>query len=42
MLNQFHARGMKEVHFYGAAIPGKELRKLPSLPYPLKNYPTPR
>jgi len=41
VLSQFHARGVKQVDFRGTSIAGKGLRKLPYLPYPLKNYPTP-
>jgi len=53
VLNEFHGRDVKQVDFWlgfaerdeafrRTAIPGMDVRKLPSLPYPLKNYPTPR
>jgi biopolymer transport protein ExbD len=40
VLNKFAEAGMQKVDFYGTAIPGKELREQPYLPYPLKNYVT--
>jgi biopolymer transport protein ExbD len=40
LLNRFREHGIGHVDFYGTSIPGKELRKVAHLPYPLKNYPT--
>jgi biopolymer transport protein ExbD len=40
VLNKFAEAGMTKVDFFGTAIPPKELRKQPYLPYPLKNYET--
>jgi biopolymer transport protein ExbD len=51
MLNEFHAQGVKQVYFdpdfddadelyWSGVIPGMDVRELPYLPYPLKNYPT--
>jgi len=38
VLNKFAEAGMEKVDFYGTAIPPKELRMQPYLPYPEKNY----
>ena len=38
VLNKFAEAGMEKVDFYGTAIPPKELRQQPYLPYPKKNY----
>jgi hypothetical protein len=40
VLNQFRERGIGHVDFYGTVIPGKDLLKAPSLPYPAKNRPS--
>jgi len=52
VLNQFHARGVTQVgfqpplgeeeRFWSDYIPDMELRERAYLPYPLKNYPTPK
>ena len=38
VLNKFAQAGLQKVDFYGTAIPPKELRTMPYLPYPAKNY----
>ncbi len=38
VLNKFSEAQLEKVDFYGTAIPGPELRRLPLLPYPAKNY----
>ncbi len=38
VLNKFSEAGLEKVDFYGTAIPGPQLRQLPLLPYPAKNY----
>ena len=40
VLNKFAEAGLQKVDFYGTAIPPKELRTQPYLPYPSKNYGT--
>jgi biopolymer transport protein ExbD len=42
VLNRFREQGVDHVDFWGTPIAGKEILKLPSLPYPIKNYPTGR
>ena len=40
ILNKFAEAGLEKVDFYGTAIPDKELKAKPYLPYPEKNYVT--
>ena len=38
VLNKFKENKMEQVDFFGTAIPKEQLRQLPLLPYPIKNY----